>query len=179
MRLMDWPTNFAKAIAIAASSKWTVRVVLALSLSAPILMGILIWKLHTSVQPTALVENRNSAVASNLAPQNTPNVFSASTSENESSTGSNPTSADASNSTSSCETILNAGNKALNALNSQVSQDLSQAKKYASTGDFADAGVIATQANQLSAQGSSEQTKYQQQLSASHCNGQITSQLGQ
>jgi hypothetical protein len=175
---MDWPTHIAKAIAIAASSKWAVRVVLVLSLSAPILMGILIWELHTSVHPTALVEDRNSAVAAILAPQNTPNVLSASTSGNGSSAGSISTSANASNSNANCEAILSAGNKELNSLNAQVSQDLSQAKKYASTGDFADADVAAKQANQLGEQGSTAQTTYEQELGANHCSAQIASELG-
>ncbi len=182
MILMHWMAHIANKTSVAASSRWARGLVLALSAAVPIVVGLFIWQLHTAAAHVAVFENHYPAVTTTPVvaspwPRSAPGALSATTTPQSTVAPSESTSG--SNNSAACETIANAGNKELQTLNSEISQDLSQAKQYASTGDFSSAGSDANKANQLGHQGSSDQTKYEQELNADHCSSQYTLQLTQ
>ena len=179
MILMHWLDHIANKTSVAASSRLARRLMVALLAAVPIVVGLFVWQVHTAATRVAVFEKRYPTLMATPSPwpQSAPGVLSATTAPRPTVTPSESTSGN--NNSAACASIASAGNKDLQAVNSQITQDLSQAKQYASTGDFSDAGSVANKANQLGHQGSSDQTRYEQQLTAQHCSSEFTLQLTQ
>jgi hypothetical protein len=181
MGLMGWLAHIPKTAAAAVSSKWARGFVLVLALSAPIFMCICIWEVHAAgMRAVSSVNHYPTNVVPTAVPSiapNNPNILSATTVPDPApTTAAHPS---GTNNSAACQSIAASGDKDLNTLNAQIAQDLTQAKKYASTGDFTSAGSVATEANQLGSKGAADQTRYQQELNANNCSVQLTAQPAQ
>jgi hypothetical protein len=179
---MNWPTQIIKTTKAAASSKTMRTLVLGLSIMAPIIMLACVWEVRAASTQELRLLRRTSTSSVPTVSQATPGLVSTNAMPNDvtpaqTTTKSSASPAPAGISDASCQSIATTGSKDLNSLNSQVSQALTQAKQAASTGNFSSAGVFASQANLLGAQGARDQKQYTNQLNADHCNSQYAVQL--